>query len=147
MGIDICAFFALSPFLKNRFKRVLTIGRQQVHINNISLNKILSTFNLKQINLNYNDYCENLFIQFGSEIVDSIDVSNYENCSIIHDLNHPINIDKQYDFIFDGGCSEHIFNCPQVYQNFINLLNLDGIFLGIVPNNNFSGHGFYQFSP
>ena len=27
------------------------------------------------------------------------------------------------------------------------MLNIDGIYLSIVPNNNFSGHGFYQFSP
>ena len=147
MGIDICGIFALSKFFKYQFKNVLTIGRQQLHINNITLNNVLSTFNLKQIHLNYNDYCEELFIQFGSEIVDSIDVSNYENCSIIHDLNYPIKTCKLYDFIYDSGCSEHIFNCPQVYQNFINLLNINGVFLGIVPNNNFSGHGFYQFSP
>ena len=147
MGIDICGIYALSPFLKNKFKHVLTIGRQQIHLNNIELNNILSTFNLSHVQLNYNDYCEELFTFFGSEIVDSIDVSKYENCSIIHDLNYPININKKYNFIYDGGCSEHIFNCPQAYQNFINLLDINGIFLGIVPNNNFSGHGFYQFSP
>jgi hypothetical protein len=56
-------------------------------------------------------------------------------------------ISKKYNFIFDGGCSEHIFNLPQVYQNFIDLLEVGGIFVGIVPNNNMSGHGFYQFSP
>ena len=131
MGIDYCASVILPTLNYKSFKKVLTIGRQQIHGN---------FFNYK-----YGDYCERIFTS--AERVDSIDASGYENCTIIHDLNFPLKSEIKYDFVFDGGCSEHIFNCIQSYQNYINLLEVGGIFLGIVPNNNFSGHGFYQFSP
>lgn len=52
-----------------------------------------------------------------------------------------------YDFIFDGGTTEHLFNVAQVYDNIIDLLSPGGLLLTVVPNNNFSGHGIYQFSP
>jgi len=53
----------------------------------------------------------------------------------------------KYDFVLDLGTIEHIFNVPQVCENIINLLNVGGIFLSVNVNNNFSGHGLYQFSP
>jgi len=36
---------------------------------------------------------------------------------------------------------------PQLFENIINLLDIDGIFCSVTVNNNFSGHGFYQYSP
>jgi len=145
MGIDLCALCILKQlFSSYSFSSVLTIGRQQIHMTKEHINFIMG----KDFGLNYGDYSESLFKLFGVSLVDSIDASNYENCTIIHDLNTLIPIiSKKYNFIFDGGCSEHIFNLPQVYQNFIDLLEVGGIFVGIVPNNNMSGHGFYQFSP
>ena len=64
-------------------------------------------------------------------------------------MNYSIenNLKKKYDFILDGGTIEHIYNTPQVCENIINLLEIDGILCSITCNNNFSGHGFYQFSP
>ena len=56
-------------------------------------------------------------------------------------------VNKKFDFILDGGTIEHIFNCPQVLDNIIYLLEIEGILCSITCNNNFSGHGFYQFSP
>jgi hypothetical protein len=61
-------------------------------------------------------------------------------------MNQPIHR-QPYDFILDGGTIEHIFNTPQVCENIIHLLNVGGVYLSITPNNNFSGHGMYQFSP
>ena len=93
-------------------------------------------------------FCEDFFIDLGFEIVDSLDNSEYEDASIIHNMNNPIPNDfKKYDYILDAGTTEHIFNVPQVCENIINLLNKDGIYVSIVPNNNLSGHGIYQFSP
>src|SRR5207253_3919084 len=62
-------------------------------------------------------------------------------------MNFAINFDKKYDYIYDGGTIEYIFNLPQVLDNIINLLKPGGIFCSVTCNNNFSGHGFYQFSP
>jgi 2-polyprenyl-3-methyl-5-hydroxy-6-metoxy-1,4-benzoquinol methylase len=59
----------------------------------------------------------------------------------------PLTFVNKYDFIFDGGTIEHVFNMPQVMSNIIDMLQVDGVFCSITCNNNFSGHGFYQFSP
>ena len=77
-------------------------------------------------------------------------MSSYENAAIIHDMNNPLNEtlkSKKYDYVLDGGTIEHIYNIPQVCENIIDLLKIDGIFCSVNVNNNFSGHGFYQFSP
>lgn len=89
--------------------------------------------------------------------VDSMDLSPYEGANILHDMNLPLPFDGNggdhqpkpgyYDFVFDGGFTEHIYNAPQAFQNIINLLVAGGIVLSVTVNNNFSGHGFYQFSP
>ena len=79
----------------------------------------------------------------------AIDNSNYEGATYIHNLNYPILEDfkNKYDYIYDGGTTEHIFNIPQVFENIIDMLNIDGLFVSVTCNNNFSGHGMYQFSP
>jgi len=74
MGIDYCVSSILSTLNYKSFKKVLTIGRQQIHGN--------------FLNCNYGDYCEKLFTS--AEKIDSIDASGYENCTIIHDLNFPM---------------------------------------------------------
>jgi len=92
-------------------------------------------------------FCENKIKELGFDIVDSVDCSDYEGASIIHDMNMPINISETYDVICDGGTTEHIFNIPQVFDNIIKLLNIGGVYVSVTVNNNFSGHGLYQFSP
>ena len=61
-------------------------------------------------------------------------------------MNLPVG-EMKYDFILDGGTIEHIFNAAQVCQNIIDMLEIGGVYVSITPNNNFSGHGMYQFSP
>ena len=129
MGIDLTGRQAIEKsleFVTDR-KNALTLGRQTI--------------------CGTSDFCEALFTQtFGFETVDSIDYSSYEGASIIHNMNTPIYSERKYKFIFDGGTSEHIFNVPQVLENVIHLLDVDGVFCSVTPNNNFSGHGMYQFS-
>ena len=141
MGIDLTALetilFSLR-YVKNN-NNLLTLARQQIHTQNITLT---NNFFIKSM-----DYCENLFKSLGFLNIESIDNSSYENATIIHNLNTPYNNTKKYDYIYDGGTTEHIFNIPQVFENIINLLEIDGIFCSVTVNNNFSGHGFYQFSP
>jgi SAM-dependent methyltransferase len=94
-----------------------------------------------------NKYCEKVLRSAGFSRVDSLDKSPFEGATIIHDMNKPIEVSNKYDMIFDGGTIEHIFNIPQLFENIINLLEIGGIFCSVTVNNNFSGHGFYQFSP
>jgi len=81
--------------------------------------------------------------------VDSIDASNYENASIIHDMNNPLpeNLRQQYDTIIDAGTLEHIYNIPQALENCSLLCKPGGQIIHMLPANNFCGHGFWQVSP
>jgi len=54
---------------------------------------------------------------------------------------------EQYSVILDGGSSEHIFNVPQSFGNYMRMIRTGGYYIGILPANQWGGHGFYQFSP
>ena len=78
-----------------------------------------------------------------------MDISNYENATIIHDLNKEL--DKKYynkfNTLIDSGSIEHFFNIKTVLANYANLLKVNGnLFISTCANNS-CGHGMYQFSP
>jgi len=153
MGIDITALELIllsQRYVKLKNTDILTLGRQQIHISRNDINNSLNKYNFNHLvdKFNYYDYSENLFRQLlNGNSVDSIDNSKYEDASIIYNLNLPYISSKKYQYIYDGGTTEHIFNIPQVIENVINMLDIDGLFVSVTCNNNFSGHGMYQFSP
>jgi hypothetical protein len=134
MGIDATGLYAINLATKYVTVRnkCLTLGRQGIH-----LTPDRST------------YCEEMMKEtWGFQTVDSLDASDYEGATIIHNMNKPLPENfKKYDFIFDGGSTEHIFNIPQTFENIINALEVGGVFCSVTCNNNYSGHGMYQFSP
>lgn len=85
----------------------------------------------------------------GARIVESFDYSSYEGATNVCDLNVSISSDfkNKYTAVIDGGTLEHVFNFPVAIKNAMEMLVQGGYYLGITPTNNFSGHGFYQFSP
>ncbi|WP_207495319.1 hypothetical protein [Aridibaculum aurantiacum] len=136
------------------YEKVVTIGRQGLHLSAGELKKILSasgyqTADASKILLGQNGYSEPLFETLGASVIDSIDASEYENASIIHDMNLPIpdHLKGKYTAVVDGGTLEHVFNFPIAIKNCLELLETGGTYIGITPANNFFGHGFYQFSP
>lgn len=151
MGIDYTGLDALLYALKyiQNTKNAVTIGRQEIHIYSSTVDYLLERNSLSHLkDREYSGFCEPLLHDlFGFESIDSIDYSDYEGASILHNMNTPIPSDFTYDFVLELGTIEHIFNIPQVCENIINLLNVGGIFLSVNVNNNFSGHGIYQFSP
>lgn len=94
-------------------------------------------------------YSEPFFEMLGANRVDSIDYSDYEQATIIHDLNRPMpeTIRQIFSCIVDGGTIEHVFNYPIAVKSCMDAIKVGGHFIGITPTNNQSGHGFYQFSP
>jgi hypothetical protein len=150
MGIDWCGLEAILLSVHECAKKenVCTLGRQSININEIQLNSLLNRYSIKSL-FTKSEFSEDLFKHLGFQDCDSIDNSLYEGATILHDMNKSLLslFKKKYSFIFDGGTSEHIFNCPQVFQNIIDLLEVGGIICSVVPNNNMSGHGMYQFSP
>lgn len=94
-------------------------------------------------------YSEPLFHLLGAQQTESLDYSDYEGATIIHDLNQPVPLHLKNTFtcVVDGGTIEHVFNFPVAVKSCMESLKVGGHFLGITPANNQMGHGFYQFSP
>jgi hypothetical protein len=88
----------------------------------------------------------------GAIKVSSIDMSDYQGSSIVHDMNRPLwdsrpDLAGEFDLVIDGGTLEHVFNFPVAVQNMMFLVRQGGHILTANPANNLCGHGFYQFTP
>lgn len=150
MGVDYTGLLAVLKSLKyvTNKQDAVTLGRQEIHTSSSTISHLLQRFLGLNTGKNYSGFCENLLRDMGFENISSIDNSAYEGASIIHNMNNPIPNDfNTYDFVLDLGTIEHIFNMAQVCENIINLMSVGGIYVSVTPNNNFSGHGIYQFSP
>lgn len=135
------------------FESTLMVGRQNIFFSIEDLKKTFNYFNydcsnIENILVGERPYADELFKKLGAKIVDSIDASDYEGASYIHDLNYPLKNDfiKKYKLVIDSGTLEHIFNVSQALKTMANFVDIDGHYIGILPANNFYGHGFYQFS-
>ncbi|MGI9308537.1 MAG: hypothetical protein ACR2P6_04695, partial [Gammaproteobacteria bacterium] len=101
-------------------------------------------------NYQHKTYCDNILLNYlGASSVDSVDNSDYQNASIVHDMNLPVpaKYEATYDTVIDGGVIEHIYNIPQALSNCSALCKPGGQIIHIAPANNFCGHGFWQISP
>ena len=131
------------------FDRSLMLGRQQLYVTPEEIDELRQLFGIQDSFKSTDGFAEPLFRTLGAEIIDSIDYSEFEKASIIHDLNTeiPDSSKNKYTLVFDGGTLEHIFNFPVAIKNCMDSLTLGGHFISIAPTNNQCGHGFYQFSP
>ena len=158
MGIDVCG---LDFLMRNRRhiegKKILELGRQGVHLmepmgNAAITEKIFRRYDLETpiyptCRVSHAD--EGLYAYLGAESVDSMDISSYERCTILHDLNNPVpeELHNKYDTIIEAGTIEHIYDTKMVFDNIKKMLKVGGTFLCLTNANNFVNHGFYQFSP
>ena len=94
-------------------------------------------------------FAEKLLRTLGFGEVESLDFSDFEAATLIWDLNTPVPRDwhNQFDFMFDGGTIEHVFNVPVAFQNVYDMLRVGGRFVAATPINGWPGHGIYQFGP
>ena len=93
-----------------------------------------------------------LCVLTGANEVVSIDASDYQGSSIVHDMNLPLadlrpDLAERFDLVIDGGTLEHVFNFPVAVANLMFLVRKGGHVLSANPANNLCGHGFYQFTP
>ncbi len=95
------------------------------------------------------EFAESFFGGLGASVVDSIDASDFEGASLIHDLNEPVPDawHERYDVVYDGGTLEHVFDFPRAIGNAMRMTRVGGHLLLQTPANNMMGHGLYQFSP
>ncbi len=94
-------------------------------------------------------YADAFLRRLGAARIASIDGSDYEGATIVHDLNRAASADLKgrYSAVIDGGTLEHVFNVPVALASCMRLLRVGGRFFAMTPCNNYMGHGFYQFSP
>lgn len=146
MGIDLQSLRLLVHARKyqEKFGQTLTIGRQGVHCSQEQIAQSMGV-----IDYTHSEYCEPFLIKyFGASEVDSLDASDYENATIVFDLNRPVpDTFAQYDTVFDSGSLEHVFNIPVALANLSRLCREGGQILHVLPANNHCGHGFWQMSP
>lgn len=90
-----------------------------------------------------------ILADFGAEQTESIDASDYEGASRLHDMNTEIPDDfvDRFTMVLDAGTLEHIFDFPTAIRNCMRMVAPGGHLLLVTPTNNEAGHGFYQFSP
>jgi hypothetical protein len=163
MGINSGSLRMMCFAVKNGvdFSKTVTIGRQLFQIQKEELNEILSGYDsqyrnspqMEKLNRIFyaesRPYAEPLFEYFGAKTVDSIDISDYENATIIQDMCAQIDgkLKNKYTCVWDGGALEHIFHYTTAIRNCMELAQTGGHLILETPGNNWFGHGFYQFSP
>ena len=158
MGIDAATLEILLTAREAgvSFDEVLTVGRQSLCASPAEVKTVLARHGVRltggqaqKLVSEQNGYCEPLLKLMGAQRVDSLDVSNFEGASIVHDMNEllPDSYRNQFTIVIDGGSLEHVFNFPVALRNCMDAVAPGGHFIGITPSNNLMGHGFYQFSP
>lgn len=136
--------------------RVITLGRLKTYFHPSDIEKLRRLVAPDKASLEWlssyvwGSYADGFFkdvLKFDS--VDSVDFSDYEAASLIHDLGEPLPAELlgQFELAVDGGTLEHIFNFPVAIGNIMSLVGEGGHVYLNTPCNNLCGHGFYQFSP
>lgn len=134
----------------------LTIGRQDLLVTGPQLKSIFHDFSMEvsaidaaKLALGRDRFAEPLFERLGAKTVDSLDASDFEGATIVHDLNEPHDpaLDECFSLVFDAGTLEHVFNVPTALRTMMSLVRRQGHLLMALPANNEMGHGFFQFSP
>jgi hypothetical protein len=138
------------------FTDTLTIGRQEIMASAAEINGAFHTAGrsldrdaARQLSGEAGKISDPLFRELGAERVDSLDASDFEGATVIHDLNTPLPdpLAGRYSLVYDGGTLEHVFNVPVALANYMRMPRVGGHLLLALPANNEMGHGFYQFSP
>ncbi len=137
------------------FRHTLTLGRLHYYLGTKETRQLLRWAGMdlrahpRLLDYNASRHGETFFEALGAESVDSLDASNFEGATIVHDLNLPIaeSLKGRFDTVCDAGTIEHVINFPVVVRNCAELVKTGGHFILGTPANNCFGHGFYQFSP
>ena len=157
MGVDYVLFDRLVEF-STRVQprgRTIMLGRQKFKIRS-NLRKHYETslkrngIDAKRFDfLQEDEYAETLMRKLGLGEMESMDFSNYEGATVLHDLNKKParKLEKKFDFIFDAGTIEHVFNVPMALEGVFRMLKPGGRFISANGFNGWYGHGMYQFNP
>lgn len=158
MGVD-CTLFTRLVDLSTRFQvrggRSLMLGRQTFRLEpqfRAHYRRALKAAGRDEGRFDFlqeDEYSETLFRELGLGEIETMDLSDFEGATILHDLNKSVGKDLhgEFDFIFDGGTIEHVFHAPMALENVFHMLRPGGIFVSANGMNGWVGHGMYQFNP
>ncbi len=157
LNLNAVKFLLWAKNLGVNFNRTLTLGRQGFCYAPGELRRLFRDFNfpLTEEQMRYfqnpsKDFNADKFLQIlGANEIISVDASNFEGATFLHDLNErfPENMRGRFDVVLDGGTLEHVFDFPSALRYCLELLAPGGHFITMPPANQNMGHGFYQFSP
>lgn len=158
MGLCYAECRAIMTLLEDEksIESIATLGRQNIYLHTSEIAALTNDFKSKGEASEYfkdyvwGSYADDFFRKvIRAHKVDSIDFSDFEGASIVHDLSIPIDerLTGAYDLVIDGGTLEHVFDFPTGIRNMMRMTRKEGHILSCVPANNRCGHGFYQFSP
>src|SRR4051812_2544793 len=158
MGIDIQSLrFLLRSRGTVSFENFVMLGRQSCHVPARDLKYELGRSRPALADIDAavsrmqeaGPFVEPILELLGANKPQSLDFSDYERATIVHDLNQPIpdHLRNRFSCVYDGGTMEHIFEFTRAIKNAMEMVAVGGHYMGVGPANNFPGHGFYQFSP
>lgn len=137
-------------------KSLCMIGRQNIGIEWNTFMRIIDKMDIfydkeiyTKINNIYPIDTYQFFKMFGLKDVHAIDLNPKDGADIIFNLNDTISDDmvQKYDFILNGGTSEHIFDAAKTMANISDMVKVGGVIIHLVPLAGYIDHGFYSFSP
>lgn len=161
MGLDLNSvkFLLWAKNLGVSFERTLTLGHQGFSCPPAKFKRAVKDFGIPGTPAEMDGcfshvpmgplYADGFFRFLGAKETASVDRSDFEDATLLHDLNDrfPENVRGHFDLVVDGGTLEHIFDYPAALRNCLELLRVGGHFVTITPASGQMGHGFYQFSP
>lgn len=159
MGIDgeAARFLLLGRKEGVNYRRCATLGRMNYFLGRSEMAALLREFGLRPedypdlLAIPYSPvrYAEDFWAMMGVEELVSLDISDFEGATRVHDMNLPIpdDLKGRFDAVCDIGTLEHVFHFPTAIRNCMEMVRIGGHLLLMSPANNFFGHGFYQFQP
>lgn len=135
-----------------RFDSILTIGHLNLYLSRDQIRTLANRYGvvMDESEFTTGQYANRFLESFlAAKNVLSLDYSDYEQCDIVHDMNHPVDPahHDRFDVVIDGGSLEHIFHFPVAVANCMKMVKPGGSLFIFTMANNHMGHGFYQFSP
>jgi hypothetical protein len=148
MGIDSTLAYCLATSSRRfRFGGILcTLGVQDIRSTPEHLEAVLAA---ARVDARLSEPDE-LYRALGFVAVESVDVSDFEGCTHVMDLNTPgvpPRLRGRYQVVYNGGTLEHVFDIRTALRNVFELLDVGGIAIHAAPTSGWVDHGFYQFSP
>lgn len=131
-------------------RSVCMLGRQELCLTKRQIKAFCKDYrDILKSDIQQETFCENFLCSLGAQEIHSLDASDFEGADMICDLNKPIPVEFRNKFtcIIDGGTTEHVFSFDKAMENVIDMLEVGGYYIGMIPSNNWNGHGLYQLSP